>query len=149
MRHILRRFGKLQGPRRGANAIEFALTLPVFVALVMGIIDYGYLFSLQSGLDAAVSLACREGSKIDPSMGNPIAVAQSELNARAAYFCNGLCSPLTATNLASGQWAIPNRTIECRAVMPNPPQLVGLVPYPTSIQSISYYRLEWQRPSTN
>lgn len=149
MRHVLRRIRKLQGPRRGANAIEFALTLPVFVALVMGIIDYGYLFSLQSGLDAAVSLACREGSKIDPSRANPIAVAQSELNTRSAYFCNGACSTLTATDLSTGQWAIPNRTIECRAVMPNPPQLVGLVPYPTSIQSISYYRLEWQRPSTN
>ena len=137
-------------PRRGANAIEFSLTLPAFLFLVMGIMDYGYLFSLQSGLDNAVSLACREGSKIDPGAGgDPRAIAQADLNMRAAYFCNGACSTLAVTDLNSGVWAIPNRTLKCEAVLPNPPSIAGFVPFPTTIRSVSYYRLEWQRSSTN
>lgn len=148
MRTFFRTLRQLRG-RRGANAIEFALTAPVFFAIVMGIIDYGYLFMMQSGIDSAVSLACREGSKVDPAVGSPQGRAQTELTSRAAYFCNGHCSTLTAVELSGGAWTAPNRTLQCTAVMPNPPQLVGLVPYPTQIQSVSYYRLEWQRASTN
>lgn len=131
--------------RRGANAIEFALTLPVFMALTMGIIDYGYLFMLQSGMDGAVSLACREGSKIDPNRGSPAGTAQLELNNRSAFFCQGHCSTLSAVELGGPQWSAPNRTLQCTAIMPNPPPIVGLVPFPASISSVSYYRLEWQR----
>lgn len=140
-----RRFGS----RRGANAIEFALTLPFFVALMTGIIDYGYLFMIQSGLDSAVSLACREGSKVDPNRASPVATAQTELNNRSAYFCQGMCSSLQATELSGAQWSVPNRTLQCTAIMLNPQPIVGLVPYPNNITAISYYRLEWQRSATN
>ena len=34
--------------RRGANAIEFALTLPIFLALVLGTMDYGLIFMTQA-----------------------------------------------------------------------------------------------------
>jgi Flp pilus assembly protein TadG len=149
MRHVLQQLRARLRHRRGANAIEFALTAPVFFAITMGIVDYGYLFMMQSGIDSAVSLACREGAKVDPSRGNPSSIAQSELNSRAAYFCNGHCSTLTAVEMIGAQWAAPNRTLVCTAIMPNPPQLVGLVPYPTQISSVSYYRLEWQRATAN
>src|SRR6476619_3535339 len=54
MRPIFRR-------RRGANAIEFALTLPLFLFIVFATLDYGYLFAMQAMLDDAVVLSCREG----------------------------------------------------------------------------------------
>ena len=135
--------------RRGANAIEFALTLPVFMALIMGVVDYGFLFMMQSGIDNAVSLACREGAKIDPLRGNPITTAQTQLTSRSAYFCNGSCTTLSAAYVTGAAWNIPNRTLKCTIIMPNPRKLVGFVPYPASIQSVSYYRLEWQRPTAN
>ncbi len=138
-----------RGARRGANAIEFALTMPVFLALVLGIMDYGYLYSIQAGLDNAVSLACREGSKIDPgSGGNPQSVAQADLNARSAYFCNGACVA-AVTNLSTGAWAIPNKTLRCAITRTGIQPLTGFVPYPTSLSSTSYYRLEWQRNAVN
>jgi hypothetical protein len=141
VRSVARRMGR----RRGANAVEFALTLPVFVGLVMGIIDYGFLFMMQSGLDSAVSLACREGSKVDPRRGNPVSIAQSQLASRAAYFCGGACSTLSAGYVPGAQWQVPNLTLQCEAIMPNPRRLVGFVPYPSQIRAKSYYRLEWQR----
>lgn len=132
--------------RRGGNAIEFALTFPVFVGLVLGIADYGYYFHLQAGLDNAVAGACREGAKVDPDNGSPVAVAEAELETRAGLFCDGACS--TAVNdLRTGEFVVPDRTLECRISLEYEP-LIGLVPHPELLTSVSYQRLEWQRSST-
>ena len=45
---------------RGAQAVEFALILPVLLALVLGIINFGYLFGQQLALNQAV----REGARM-------------------------------------------------------------------------------------
>ena len=40
--------------RRGASALEFALTLPVVMAILAGILEYGwYLFQLSNVVHAA------------------------------------------------------------------------------------------------
>lgn len=44
---------------RGAAAVEMALVLPILVALVMGIIDFGYSFWVQGN----VAGAAREGAR--------------------------------------------------------------------------------------
>ena len=43
--------------QRGAAAVEFALVLPVLVALLLGIMEFGYMFYAQ----ASVSNAARAG----------------------------------------------------------------------------------------
>jgi Flp pilus assembly protein TadG len=129
--------------RRGANALEFALTLPIFLVLVFGLIDYGWLFSIQAGLDNAVSLACREGAMMDPRVGSPSAIASADLAARSAMFCNGACT-LNVQDLRTGAYVPPNRTLLCSASLGFNP-LIGLAPMPGTIDSVSYYRLEWQR----
>lgn len=40
--------------KRGAAAIEFALLLPVFCAIMFGIIEYGWVFFQQANVIAAV-----------------------------------------------------------------------------------------------
>lgn len=136
--------------RRGANAIEFALTFPLFLVIVLGLMDYGYLFAVQAGLDNAVALACREGAMTDPNQDSPEAVASAELTNRAAMFCSGSCT-LTVTDLATGDYVPPNRTLKCEAVRTIDPisgfSGIGVLSalYPKAISSASYYRLEWQR----
>lgn len=44
---------------RGAQAVEFALIVPVLLLLVLGIIDFGYVFGQQLSLNQAV----REGAR--------------------------------------------------------------------------------------
>jgi Flp pilus assembly pilin Flp len=52
----LRRFGRDDG---GAAAIEFALILPVLVVLLLAIVQFGFLFVIQS----AMSNAAREEAR--------------------------------------------------------------------------------------
>jgi Flp pilus assembly protein TadG len=143
--HSLRR-----GGRRGANAIEFALTFPLFLVIILSIVDYGYLFAVQAGLDNAVALACREGAMTDPAIGSPSAVATAELASRSAMFCSGACTQ-TVQDMATGAYVPPNRTLRCEATR-NIAAITGFsgvgvlsAMYPDAIGSVSYYRLEWQR----
>lgn len=129
-------------PRRGANAIEFGLTLPIFFAMMMAIVDYGWWFGAQAGINNAVSLGCREGAMLDSAMGHdPIAVATTEINDRAEPWCgSGGC-----TNVNVGyQWAVPEKAISCSVTMAFTP-LVGLIPTPSTVWATSRYRMEWQR----
>lgn len=47
--------------RRGASAIEFALCLPIFVAIAFSIIEYGWVFFQQANVIAAVREGVRFG----------------------------------------------------------------------------------------
>lgn len=132
--------------RRGSNAIEFALTLPLFLMLIMGLAEYGILFSRQAALDNATAMACRMGSAIDPALGSPITEATNEWTTReqAVGLCAGATCTFTPTDLNALEYEVPNRTLRCegrRTVS----SFTGLVPYPTLIKSVSYYRFEWQR----
>lgn len=61
-----RQFGR---DRRGTAMVEFALTAPVFLLLLLGIIDYGWKYYAQHVLQGAVSNAARaatlEGNALD------------------------------------------------------------------------------------
>lgn len=45
--------------RRGASAVEFAIVAPVFLAMVTGIIAYGYVLALGHGLQQLAGEAAR------------------------------------------------------------------------------------------
>lgn len=137
--------------RRGGNAMEFALTLPLFLAVILGLMDYGFLFAMQAGIDNAVSLACREGAMQDPGFdpNGPTTIATSQLAQRDALFCGdeGVTCVPTITDTGDP----PQRTLQCSLTRPMKP-LVGFLPasmFPASIHSTSVYRLEWQRPQAN
>lgn len=131
----------LRLPRRGANAIEFGLTLPVFFAMMMAIVDYGWWFGTQAGLNNAVSLGCREGSMMDSDVNDPLLVAQTDITSRAAPWCSGGGCTI---NVVDAGWAIPEKALNCTASLNFTP-LIGLVPTPSEVRVTSRYRLEWQK----
>jgi Flp pilus assembly pilin Flp len=60
---------------RGANAVEFALLVPILILLLFGIISFGWLFSQQLALNNAV----REGARFAVTVGNPTAQQCNQL----------------------------------------------------------------------
>lgn len=65
---------------RGAVMVEFALILPIFVALVFGIISYGYMLSYRQGLGQAASEGARAAAVVPSGM----SVVQKTTRARNA-----------------------------------------------------------------
>ena len=64
--------------RRGSNAIEFALTVPLFVAMVTAIIEFGWMFFMRSTVIHAVRDGCRAGAVIPfGEVPSPTEVAQA------------------------------------------------------------------------
>lgn len=129
--------------RRGANAIEFALTLPVFIAVTMGMIEFGWYFSRVSLLNSALMDGCREGALIDELEDDPETTAEARMEAVLIYGGQS-CSDCQAT--VSG--SVPERTLTCTAEI----DYVTLTGFftsfgimPSKINSRTRARLEWQR----
>ena len=62
-------FRRNMGAReRGAEAVEFALILPVFLTLVFGIVDFGYMINRDTMINNASREGARQGSvNTDPN----------------------------------------------------------------------------------
>ncbi|MEN0060737.1 MAG: TadE/TadG family type IV pilus assembly protein [Myxococcota bacterium] len=137
--------------RRGANAVEFALLLPVFVLLVGGSVDLSWLMLQRGAMRSAVSRGCRAGSLVDPGL-KESAVADVHTRAqnaiRSLYEGSvGACPGCVVNTTMVG--AIPNRALRCNLVAP----WDGLTPALSEIQSGDLtdevvVRLEFQRDPT-
>lgn len=46
--------------QRGASAVEFAIILPILMTLLLGIVEFGYLFNQQISLTQAAREGARE-----------------------------------------------------------------------------------------
>jgi Flp pilus assembly protein TadG len=78
---------------RGVAAVEFALILPVFLALVLGAIDFGYFFYVTEVVTNAAREGARAGSVVDPGNGSTGAITTAETAAEQkvkAYLDHGL-----------------------------------------------------------
>lgn len=102
---------------RGAAAVEFAIVLPVLLALVLGIIAYGHAFFVQS----ALANAARDGVRV-------MALQNKSEDAKAA-----------AVSSASGVATINNSHIvvtpnNCKANGPTGPQTATVtIAYPLEL----------------
>jgi Flp pilus assembly protein TadG len=111
--------GRLLTCRKGTAAIEFALIAPVFLALMLGIIEFGYQMWIRVSLDYALAQAtrCWVLGYADPHTGvscTSLAGAKSALQvfATGVPFAAGV---LTVTSSSAGclaytytaQWLVP------------------------------------------
>ena len=120
--------------RRGASALEFALTLPIVMVVLTGILEYGwYLFQLSN-----VVHALRDGTRIGvtvPLEDDVGPIARAESHARSVL--DGLGVPCTdgggcvvqATIAAAGEIQAMTVAIEVDYT-----PIVGLLPTPSLLR---------------
>ena len=138
--------------KRGANAIEFALTLPVFLVLFMGGMDWGWYFFMRAQVMNSTLIGCEMGSRVHPD--DPVtaeALAKKQLDTRfkeLGWKCASLGSICDyqiqtwqqAGNVAFGE----HKTLRCEAALPFTP-LTGYVRVPKNIRVKSEQRMEFQK----
>jgi Flp pilus assembly protein TadG len=80
--------------QRGAAAVEFALVFPLFLALLMGTIDYGYYFFSDQIVTNAAREGARAGTLVTPGVGASALAVSAAGTAAASYLTsNGLGCP--------------------------------------------------------
>jgi Flp pilus assembly protein TadG len=122
--------------RRAGAAVEFALTLPVLIILLAGVVDYGWYYFVQGAVHNAAKDAVRMGV-VAQAGENPADLAEQVMNDvldDAGLSCSGTCTVTGAITVQSGY-----RLLEVTVERPFDP-IVGLVPTPTN-NAIAYTML--------
>lgn len=137
---VRRRFAAARH-RHGGAAIEFALVLPVLLALIFGIIEYGWIFFQQ----ANILSAAREGARLGVTVAqdaspDPGTTAVTRVQAVLAQY--GIDSA-SATITATQSGATPQETLTVQIAVPYDP-LIGFVPTPASLGGEMTMLLELQ-----
>jgi Flp pilus assembly protein TadG len=131
--------------RRGAQAIEFALLLPVLMAVTSGIVDYGWYYSQELSVISAVREGARAAAVVDPTLTTYCSAADARL--RSSLVAAGLDgTAATITTKTSG--TAPDQLITITANVKFS-KLLGLVPAPTALKSSVTMRLENQNDRAN
>jgi len=130
-------------PARGGAAVEFALVLPIFLAVLFATIDYGWYFYQRFTLAAAVRDGVRYGVTFPhcsaagtPSCSGPTSDPWSKAQDRIKTDLQVPGSPINPSSLGWGPVTYsgfsPNEIMTLRASLPFVP-LVGFVPLPASM----------------
>lgn len=133
--------------RRGANAIEFAIILPIWVMITLGIIEFSWMYYQQSALNASAALGCRAGSLVDPGDDDQY-ISAVETKAEEVLLASlidsggGLCDTCLVDAYTVG--TAPGRSLVCEVSREVDP-ILGFLASRTTLDTTQVSRLEWQR----
>jgi Flp pilus assembly protein TadG len=132
----------LRRARRGSNLIEFALILPVFVALFTGIMEFSWVFFLHAAVVNAVRDGCRAGA-VTPQTDSPDTAAIDHMTYLMAAWspCGTNASLCNFTAVSQG--ASPEESLVCTIDFTYEP-LVGMVPAPERMTATATVLFELQ-----
>jgi hypothetical protein len=134
--------------RQGANAIEFALVLPIFIAIVFGMLEFSWVFFQRTTVVHAVRNGCRAGATVHPEgddRGSPADIAQASIESLLGNLgidCNGgaVCS-FDIQQVGE----TPYEQLDCTFSMVWEPLLgLELVPTPDQLRARSIMQFELQ-----
>jgi len=121
--------------RRGANALEYALVMPVVILLTFAGMDYAWYFIAQQELQYATREATRAGAQTRLEE-DPVAAAYERLGSEMR---KGVVLPRLTVEAHAG--IVSGPAIEVRTYAKVPP-LLGVVPTPTELQAGSRFIFE-------
>ena len=127
--------------RRGANAIEFAFTFPVIIVMMFIVMDYGWYFSQQLAVNAAVRDATRIGATThgDSDTAAEEAATEALLERLAAA---GYTGEVTVDVRRVGE--VGSESLHVGVALPYEP-VSNLVPTPSTVKASQSMRLEQQQ----
>lgn len=128
-----------QGARRGANALEFVLTLPVLLILLSGIVDYSYLLHMQFNLVNTVSQGARAASSSD--FADATGIATQVVQEIWTHTYPDTSATISAQVVTIG--SVGDVGVRVEASVPYQP-LVGLIPVPSTVEHTAVMRLDDQ-----
>ncbi|MCB9793794.1 MAG: pilus assembly protein [Alphaproteobacteria bacterium] len=138
----------LRRDRRGAAHLEFGLTLPLFVLLIVGSMEMAWLFFQRSALDSAASIGCRAGALVDPGYQDAdftdVESAAQSAMVTAFEENGGDCSSAACDTSVTAFGDVPGRSLQCSVSIEFQP-LLGWVLSEFTLQSSQVVRMEWQR----
>lgn len=126
--------------RRGSQAVEFALILPVMMALTSGIIDYGWFYSQQLQVVSAARDGARGASQLDSAASPDDPCTFAVTQAQDILTEAGVTGATVHATGAMGGSEM-RLTVEVTAAFP---ALFGLAPVPPSYYARVVARLEDQ-----
>lgn len=126
---------------RGAAAVEFALVLPFLLAVVFGILEYGWIFYEQFNLAGAVRDGLRQGVTVAQTA-SPDPKAFAIQRAQADLQAVGI-TPSSVTLTATYTGSAPTTTMTLTADMTYR-KLIGFVPTPAHLKYSMTMMLELQ-----
>jgi len=121
--------------RRGSNAIEFALILPVLLTLIFGAMEYSWYFVQYEAVARSASQGARAGSQVKLSSG-PTSSAILAAKATLTSSFPALSASATVTSTVTG-----GNTINVSIAVPYKP-LIRYLPAPATLTYSSSMRLE-------
>lgn len=131
------------GNERGAVATEFALLLPVFLTILIGIIEFGMIMYGRE----IVTNATREGARAGITQGPPKLSAATITNISNTYLANTGVNPANVTFTAVGAGGANPATLTVTAqyryffLIPYIPAMTG-IPNPLVINTQTVMRHE-------
>ncbi|MCP4809424.1 MAG: pilus assembly protein [Proteobacteria bacterium] len=130
--------------RRGANAIEFALVLPVFLTIVLGMMEFSWAFFIRTAVITAVSDGCRAGAVVHPEDDWETEALDRMTLVLAQYNIDCEDNSVSCESFATSSGDSPEESIDCRLEVNYEP-LIGYVPVPTEVASEATILFELQR----
>ncbi len=128
-------------PDAGASAVEFALVLPMFLLIVYGVIEYGWVFYQQFNLASAVRDGLRQGVTCSQT-GAPDPQSQAVTVAKADLQRLGVAATdVTLTTSYAG--SSPTKTMTLSGTLTYH-KLIGMVPTPARLHYAMTMMLELQ-----
>ncbi len=127
--------------RRGAAAVEFALVLPLFVTVLFGVIEYGWVFYQNFNVASSVRDGLRVGVTV-AQVASPDPKATAVKRTQDLLTAVGI-NPASVTLNATYNGTPPSKTLSLSASTPYK-ALIGFVPVPSTIAYSMTMLLELQ-----
>jgi Flp pilus assembly protein TadG len=132
--------------RRGGYTVEFVLLLPVWISLIFGALDVGWLLYHAGALRTAGVLSCANAATIDPGESDEnlallTTAADAALNTELATL--GIALP-SATVDVTVVGTAPSRRINCTATA-DVASLSKIVLLSRTVTRHASAQLQWQR----
>ncbi|MFT6142802.1 MAG: hypothetical protein ACJAZO_002097 [Myxococcota bacterium] len=128
--------------RRGASAVEFALTLPIVVVLAAITVEWGWVLSQQAWIHAAARDSTRFAVELDP---NDFDVEQQAIQSAGEWLAGyqfDCADTLCAIDAQVGH--ILGRDALTVLIDVDYQPIFGLIPVPESLHGESTYLLKYQ-----